>query len=66
MPNDYTDSDLKKVITFSMAGIISILFAGNIFFVSRLVSKIDSIIDEVWGLRQEVTVLNYRVNELKK
>jgi hypothetical protein len=63
---DYTDSDLKRILTFSTAGIISILFAGNIFFVARLVSKIDGVIDEVWSLRQQITLLNYRVDELTK
>lgn len=36
---------------------LGILFAGNLFFLKRLVDKIDDIEKITWALRQQVVVL---------
>lgn len=37
--------------------IISALLAGNMYFISRLIDKVDKIEETTWGLKQEVLVL---------
>jgi hypothetical protein len=40
---------------------ISVLFAGNVFFVARLVEQLDATREMVWQLRQEVVILTAKV-----
>lgn len=63
---DYNDSDVKKLVSYIVSGVIGILFMGNIFFITKLVSRIETIIDEIWSLRQQITILTYRVDEIQK
>jgi hypothetical protein len=46
--------------------LIGILFAGNAFFVARLVEQLDGTREQVWQLRQEVVVLSSRVENIPK
>jgi hypothetical protein len=46
--------------------IIAILFAGNVFFVARLVEQLDATREQVWALRQDVVVLTARMDGLRK
>lgn len=48
------------------AGIMVMLFGGNIFFVTRLVEQLDATREMVWQLRQEVVVLSAKVENLPK
>jgi hypothetical protein len=41
--------------------VISVLFAGNVFFVARLVDQLDATREMVWQLRQEVVLLTAKV-----
>ena len=45
--------------------VIAILFAGNVFFVNRLVQQLDATREIVWNLRQDVVVLSIRLEALK-
>lgn len=45
---------------------MAILFAGNVFFVARLVEQLDGTREMVWQLRQEVVVLSAKVEALPK
>lgn len=40
-----------------MGTVLYILFAGNVFFVKRLVDKIDTMESTVWSMRSEMAVL---------
>ena len=46
--------------------LVGLFLAGNLFFVKRLVDKIDSTESVVWQLRQNVVVLEVTVNNLKE
>lgn len=45
---------------------ISVLFAGNVFFVNKLVNKIDATEQIVWQLRQEIAVLKVSVDAMHR
>lgn len=45
--------------------ILGILFAGNVFFIRRLVDKIDSLETIAWQLRQDVAILKIVVETRK-
>ena len=54
---------LKTTMTISGV-ILSILMAGNVFFVKRLVDQLDSTREIVWQLRQDVVILKIAVDNL--
>lgn len=43
------------------AMLIAILFSGNIFWLHRLIDKIDTLELSVWDLRQQVTILRVTI-----
>jgi hypothetical protein len=56
------DPDTKQILVYTATVTIGLLLSGNIYFVKRLVDKLDIIGEEVWTLRQQVTLLNYKVD----
>ncbi len=63
--SQYVDSDLKKIFVYLATGAFGALLAGNLFFVTRLISRLETVVDEVWNLRQQITILSYRVDEIQ-
>lgn len=43
---------------------ISLLFAGNVFFIKRLVDKLESTEAIVWELRQQVAILKITIDNM--
>lgn len=59
--------DEKKLIKNGLYFLITLLVSGNLFFIKRLVDKIETMEATVWQLRQEVVVLSFRIdNQIKK
>lgn len=58
--------DLKQLIRWALSGIISFLMMGNLFFIKRLVDRVDAQTDIVWQLRQDVVVLKTVYEENRK
>ena len=48
---------LSDALNLIYTVIIAVLFTGNIYFVKRLVDKLESLEGIVWQLRQDVVVL---------
>lgn len=63
--NDVT-FDVKGIIVYAATTVIGVLFAGNIFFITRLIAKTETLTDEMWNLRQQVTIITYRLDEIQK
>lgn len=57
--------DEKNLIRNTVYGFIGILVSCNLFFIKRLVDKIESMEVIVWQLRQEVVVLSVKINDKK-
>ncbi len=55
----------KKEIDAAKAAIIGLLMAGNIFFVNRLVDKVDRTGDEVGDVRLEFVEMKSQLNGIK-
>lgn len=59
--------DEKKLIRNVTYSLLTLLVSGNLFFVKRLVDKLEVIEERVWQLRQEVVILSMRVDsKIKK
>lgn len=69
MRNDEPNSDVKTVIFWAISGIVSVLLVVNGYFLTRVIEKtdkIDKLTDQIWSLRQQVTILAYRMDEVQK
>lgn len=55
-------SDSNNAAKKATAALLAILFSGNVFFVKRLVDKIDSLETTVWTLRQDVVILSIKLD----
>lgn len=40
-----------------ISGVVTVLFAGNLYFAKRTIDRLDSIEQLAWSLRQEMAVL---------
>lgn len=59
------DGSLKLIVS-TLGVLLSILFGGNVFFIKRLVDKIDSTEQTVAKLRQSVVVLEILFDNCQK
>lgn len=57
---------IEKLVLQVMSVVISLLFAGNIFFIVRLVDNVEKAEEATWQLRQEVAVLKVTLDTLIK
>lgn len=57
---------LPDVMRMFYTTLIVVLFGMNIFFVKRLVDKIDSLESTVWQLRSDVAILQSQTTYWKK
>ena len=56
--------DMQKALRFAQltaSTLIVVLFAGNIYFIKRLVDKIDSTETAVWLMKEQIAVINSRL-----
>lgn len=58
----YINSAIFKVVLSVGSAVLGILFAGNLFFINRLVTQLDVTSEIVRQLRQEVVVLRLTVD----
>lgn len=59
------DNERITPLVFSVVSIlISLLFASNVFFIKRLVDKLDNTEQIVWELRQQVAVLKATLEDM--
>lgn len=56
----------KEIFNRVIAGAVVILLSGNIFFVKRLVDRLDSNEAMIFQLRQEMAVLSARFDTLSQ
>lgn len=57
---------IEKIALQVMSVIISLLFAGNIFFIVRLVDKVERAEESTWQLRQDVAIVKVTLDTLLK
>jgi hypothetical protein len=48
--------EMREITWVTISTLISVLFSGNVFFVIRLVMKIESMEKMIYELREEVAV----------
>jgi len=58
-----TDKYLLRNITYA---VVTLLVSGNLYFIKKLVDKVDMIESMMWQVRQEVVVLSVRMDNFKK
>jgi hypothetical protein len=56
----------KDDLTWAKTTVISLLLAGNAFFIKRLVDRVDENTEISWQLRQDVVILKTTFEEHKK
>ena len=55
----------NRILVSSIAFILMTLLAGNIYFVKGLVEKVNSTETIMWELKQQIVVLNLKLEELQ-
>lgn len=60
------NSTIKNMMAYGAPAVISILLAGNIFFVRRFIDEFYSVRDVVWQLRQQVAVMEAKIDSRKR
>jgi hypothetical protein len=48
---------MSNAIMSASGVVMSLLLAGNIYFVNRIIEKVDKLEETSWGLKQEILVL---------
>ncbi len=57
------ESDAKAVGKWFMGTAIMCMLSSNVFFIKRLIDKIDSTEQTVYALREEIATMKAQINE---
>lgn len=52
----------KKALRNLIYTVLTLLVSGNLFFIKRLVDKLENVENMMWQQRQEITLLSYRMD----
>lgn len=52
----------KTLVRNFVYALMTLLVSGNMFFIKRLVDRLESVEERVWQLRQEVVIMGMRVD----
>lgn len=58
-----TEEDGKSIARWVMATAIMMMLSSNVYFIKRLVDKIDQTEQTVYALREEIATLKAQINE---
>lgn len=59
------ETDLKSVASWCVVGLLTIMFSSNIFFVKRIVDKLDTTEQSVYALRVEIATLRTQLDDIQ-